>query len=251
MGDRDIRRPALGRAPGARGRHGRSRQEHHPGPLGLGSKGRPGGPKSRAGRRTVPIAPALRLHLVEQQLARGRRGGLFFGRRGGNPFSTQAVSQRAERTWRAAGLEPIGLHDCLHTFASLMIAAGVKREGPVGLHGACVDHDDPRPGACICPRALRMRRRVCSTPTSTTRRRASEPWVCCRGAAKCCTNMAPSGSGRGRPESTAGVTFDPRNTCKSPTSYALKRRGRDSNPRWTVRPTTVFEAAPERPPSRW
>jgi integrase len=30
------------------------------------------------------------------------------------------------RTWRAAGLEPIGLHECRHTFASLMIAAGVN-----------------------------------------------------------------------------------------------------------------------------
>ena len=83
-------------------------------------------PKSRAGRRTVPVARALRLHLLEHQLARGRRGGLFFGREDGRPFSNQAVTRRAERTWRAAGLEPIGLHDCRHTFASLMIAAGVN-----------------------------------------------------------------------------------------------------------------------------
>jgi integrase len=83
-------------------------------------------PKSRAGRRTVPIARTLRLHLAEHRLARGRRGGLFFGRKDGRPFSNQAVSQRAERTWRAADLEPIGLHDCRHTFASLMIAAGVN-----------------------------------------------------------------------------------------------------------------------------
>jgi integrase len=83
-------------------------------------------PKSQAGVRTVPIARALRLHLVEHQLARGQRGGLVFGRRNGKPFSNQAVSQRARRTWKAAGLEPIGLHDCRHTFASLMIAAGVN-----------------------------------------------------------------------------------------------------------------------------
>lgn len=83
-------------------------------------------PKSRAGSRTVPVARALRLHLLEHQVARGRRAGLFFGRAGGKPFSNQAVSQRAEREWRAAGLEPIGLHDCRHTFASLMIAAGVN-----------------------------------------------------------------------------------------------------------------------------
>jgi integrase len=83
-------------------------------------------PKSRAGRRTVPVARALRLHLLEHQVARGRRGGLFFSRPDGKPFSNQAVSQRATRTWIAAGLEPIGLHDCRHTFASLMIAAGVN-----------------------------------------------------------------------------------------------------------------------------
>jgi integrase len=83
-------------------------------------------PKSRAGRRTVPVARALRLYLLEHQVARGRRGGLFFGREGGKPFSNQAVSQRAARIWAADGLEPIGLHDCRHTFASLMIAAGVN-----------------------------------------------------------------------------------------------------------------------------
>jgi len=51
---------------------------------------------------------------------------LFFGRPDGRPFSNQALSQRATRVWEAAGLEPIGLHECRHTFASLMIAAGVN-----------------------------------------------------------------------------------------------------------------------------
>ena len=83
-------------------------------------------PKSRAGRRTVPVPAALRKHLLEHRLARGRRGGLFFGRPDGRPFSNQSLSQRATRTWRAGGLDPIGLHECRHTFASLMIAAGVN-----------------------------------------------------------------------------------------------------------------------------
>jgi integrase len=83
-------------------------------------------PKSEAGRRTVPIARTLRLHLMEHRLSRGRRDGLLFARKNGKPFSNQAVSQRAVRAWKAAGLEPIGLHDCRHTFASLMIAAGVN-----------------------------------------------------------------------------------------------------------------------------
>lgn len=92
-------------------------------------------PKSRAGRRTVPIARALRLHLVEHQLARRRRGGLFFGRKGDKPFSNQAISQRADRTWKAVRLEPIGLHDCRHTFASLMIAAGVNAKALAAFMG--------------------------------------------------------------------------------------------------------------------
>src|SRR5687768_17096755 len=34
------------------------------------------------------------------------------------------------------------------------------------------------------------------------------------------------------------------NRCKSATSRSGKRRGRDSNPRTTLRPSTVFETAP-------
>ena len=33
---------------------------------------------------------------------------------------------RARRAWKDAGLEPVTLHECRHTFASLMIAAGVN-----------------------------------------------------------------------------------------------------------------------------
>jgi integrase len=83
-------------------------------------------PKSRAGRRTVPVPIALRKYLLEHRLARGRRGGLFFGRPDGRPFSNQSLSQRATRAWELADLEPIGLHECRHTFASLMIAARVN-----------------------------------------------------------------------------------------------------------------------------
>ena len=83
-------------------------------------------PKSWAGRRTVPVPSALRRHLLEHRLARGRRSGLFFGGPDGRPFSNQSTTQRAERWWRRVGLDPIGLHECRHTFASLMIAAGVN-----------------------------------------------------------------------------------------------------------------------------
>ena len=36
------------------------------------------------------------------------------------------MRKRANAAWLRAGLEPIGLHECRHTFASLMIAAGVN-----------------------------------------------------------------------------------------------------------------------------
>jgi integrase len=83
-------------------------------------------PKSRAARRSVPIAAVLREHLVQHALRSGRRTGLVFGTRETQPFTPSNVRKRANATWRRAGLEPIGLHECRHTFASLMIAAGVN-----------------------------------------------------------------------------------------------------------------------------
>ena len=82
-------------------------------------------PKSAAGTRRVPIAAALRSVLAPLYLAAGDPAGLLFGN-GATPFSASSVSERARGAWRRAGLEPICLHDCRHTFASLMIAAGVN-----------------------------------------------------------------------------------------------------------------------------
>ena len=33
------------------------------------------------------------------------------------------LAQRARDAWEAAKLEPIGLHECRHTYASLLVAA--------------------------------------------------------------------------------------------------------------------------------
>jgi hypothetical protein len=57
--------------------------------------------------------------------------------------------------------------------------------------------------------------------------------------------MEPRGSSGGRPKSSHRVTLDRLNRCKSADSQTLKRRGRDSNPRSTERPTTVFRDRPE------
>ncbi len=50
----------------------------------------------------------------------------MFGRSPALPFDYSSTRTRAIRTWRLAGLDPIGLHECRHTYASLMIAAGVN-----------------------------------------------------------------------------------------------------------------------------
>lgn len=83
--------------------------------------------KTRAARRTVPIASQLRRELAAHKLATGRDGpDLVFGSTASSPFEPSTVRRRALAAWRRARLKPIQLHECRHTFASLMIAAGVN-----------------------------------------------------------------------------------------------------------------------------
>jgi len=42
------------------------------------------------------------------------------------PFEPSTVRRRALAAWKAARLDPLGLHEARHTFASLLIAAGVN-----------------------------------------------------------------------------------------------------------------------------
>jgi integrase len=53
-------------------------------------------------------------------------GGLVFGRTATQPFQPITTNDRAKKAWTAAELNPITMHECRHTFASLMIAAGVN-----------------------------------------------------------------------------------------------------------------------------
>ncbi len=84
-------------------------------------------PKSVAGTRRVPIVSVLRNYLLEQKLRNGGRPEhrVLADHKDRLP---QAATQtmKAKRRWKKAGLKPIGLHECRHTFASLMIAAGVN-----------------------------------------------------------------------------------------------------------------------------
>jgi integrase len=81
--------------------------------------------KTVAARRSVPIPAALRDYLVAHKLRTGGNG-LVFGREPSVPFEPSTVRRRALAAWSAAGLSPIGLHEARHTYASLMIAAGVN-----------------------------------------------------------------------------------------------------------------------------
>lgn len=97
-------------------------------------------------RRRVPIPTPLREQLLGHLMRTGRRDAdLVFGKTATTPFSAKAVALRADRAWKATNdrlleeeeaqgrevdpkelLRRITLHECRHSYASLMIAAGVN-----------------------------------------------------------------------------------------------------------------------------
>jgi integrase len=85
-------------------------------------------PKSRSGRRRVPVTPTLRRELLTHRLRQGNGGqGLVFAnRRGTGPFNPGTVALHSKPASRNAGLNPIGLHECRHSYAAYMIAAGIN-----------------------------------------------------------------------------------------------------------------------------
>jgi integrase len=84
-------------------------------------------PKSRCGRRRVPLAGTLRTYLLEHRLRQGAGGeGFVLSATAERPFDPPTIGARARRAWSAAGLSPISLRECRHTYASLMIAAGIN-----------------------------------------------------------------------------------------------------------------------------
>lgn len=87
-----------------------------------GSGGHFVAPKTKKGARSVPMPEILVQYLATDLTIMGE---LCFGRPSGKPFGNWAIV-RAHDRWKAAGLEPINLHECRHTYASLMIAAGVN-----------------------------------------------------------------------------------------------------------------------------
>jgi len=49
---------------------------------------------------------------------------VLFGTTPSSPFRAQGVQHRADKLWKDAKLTRLTFHDCRHTYASLMIAAG-------------------------------------------------------------------------------------------------------------------------------
>ncbi|HVC08018.1 MAG TPA: tyrosine-type recombinase/integrase [Solirubrobacterales bacterium] len=84
-------------------------------------------PKSGAGIRRVPIVSVLQTYLLEQKLRNGGRAEFRVLADENNQLrDSTTLTAKAKGRWKATELTPIGLHECRHTFASLMIAAGVN-----------------------------------------------------------------------------------------------------------------------------
>jgi hypothetical protein len=204
-------------------------------------------PKSTAGRRKVPIAAILRDYLIEHRL-RGAEG-LAFGRDVDTPWATGSISQRADKAWKAAKLTPITLHECRHTFASLMIAAGVNPKalqtfmGHSSITVTLDRYGHLFPGsegeaAVLLDAYLaesHERARSASIDESDLGEVLGKSWG----------SRDPLGAvlnGLERHFQAAPRAPRRRGNCPHMSRFpAIKRRGGDSNPRRTERPLPVFE----------
>jgi integrase len=100
-------------------------------------------PKSAAGVRTIPVLAILRDYLDAHLLRTERTGkDRIFGRSANQPFYAATIDGRAKRAWLAhnmaereaaekEGRAPVLLtlltmHECRHTFASILIETGAN-----------------------------------------------------------------------------------------------------------------------------
>jgi integrase len=84
--------------------------------------------KSSAGTRIVPVCEQLYKILDEYPLKLGRTEGLTFGQTASQPYSYNAVRERAERVWHKAELEPsdFQLHEGRHSFKAFLEATEIR-----------------------------------------------------------------------------------------------------------------------------
>jgi integrase len=100
-------------------------------------------PKSNKGTRTVPIVALLRDYLTDLKAsAKPSDDDFVFGRDARLPFTPSLVRQAAADAWEAANekrakpLDPIGLHECRHTYVSILADARI----PLEMIGDYVGH---------------------------------------------------------------------------------------------------------------
>ncbi len=86
--------------------------------------------KTKAGQnRSIPVVDRLATLIGDHAVLMDHRteGLLFPGAWDPTrPLSGGGLRSRAAKAWKDAGIEPLGFHEGRHTFASLMIAAGVN-----------------------------------------------------------------------------------------------------------------------------
>lgn len=102
-------------------------------------------PKSRAGRRTIPmpsqLVEALRAHRIAQATERLAAGmtwvdsGLVFTGPAGKPIDPRADHHAWQQLLRDAGVPPARLHDARHTAATLLLTQGVAARVVMELLG--------------------------------------------------------------------------------------------------------------------
>lgn len=110
-------------------------------------------PKSDTSTRTVPLLGELRDYLDEHLLTTGRSGEqLVFGRTAHDPFVPSTLRSRALRAWEPTELTPIGLHQCRHTFASMLIGARANPKAVQEAMGHSSIKGDVRPLRPSVPR---------------------------------------------------------------------------------------------------
>lgn len=88
-------------------------------------------PKSKAGKRPVPVPTTLRGLLVSHRILCAPKHDsehVFQRTNGERPFDPTSLKDRALKAWANAGLQPIGLHEARHAFGTFvwdsMVSAG-------------------------------------------------------------------------------------------------------------------------------
>ena len=122
-------------------------------------------PKSKAGRRRVPIAALLR-ELLDRAPRRWSvaSGASCSAGPTERPFQPTTMNERARRAWRQAGLDPNRPPRVSAHLRQLLHRRWRQRQDPLDLHGAREHHDDTRSLRPPVPR-VRGRAAACSTPT--------------------------------------------------------------------------------------